>query len=374
MPCNSPNKVFYIGWNNETGKRKILFTSRNADFVYRRSPHDRWIVAYRQNGLSAATFARRGYQVISDGDLVPCGQCLGCRLDYAREWSARIMAEKKNYSDDLSWFITLTYDDSHLPKPRMIPDKVDEETGEVITFKPSPFSSVDKKVHQKFMKRVRKKFQPKVGVPIKYFCSGEYGSLSGRCHYHYIIFGLKLDDLQLVKNNRLGDSIYTSAELQSCWTDDKHIPLGFVGIGSVTTDSAGYCARYAIKKRKVVDVDTYAKLGIDPEFICMSTKPALGKRYFEDNLDKIYKTDEIIMQGRDAAFVTKPPKYCDTLLDRVDPEKLEMIKQKRKANAKSHDDFIAEYLPFMEKEEIYKTRERKLNKNTKILMRRDFDG
>lgn len=160
MPCNSPNKVFYIGVNRETGKNKILFSSRSASFIYRHSVNDRWIVAYNDNLENAALFRSRGYQVIEDCDLVPCGQCLGCRLDYARQWSARIMAEKTKYPDDYCWFITLTFDDDHLPQPNMIPDKVDKETGEIITFKPSPFSSVSKRTHQLFMKRLRKKFQP----------------------------------------------------------------------------------------------------------------------------------------------------------------------------------------------------------------------
>lgn len=173
MPCNSPNKVFYNGVNHETGKKRVIFTSRHVDFIYRHNPHDRWIMA--QNS-EPSLFRSKGYQVITDGDLVPCGQCLGCRLDYARQWSARLMCEKKKYPDDLCWFVTLTYDDDHLPERRYssIPDP---ETGE---YKLSDFRSIDKRTHQLFMKRLRRRFQPKTSLPIRFFMSGEYGSESYR--------------------------------------------------------------------------------------------------------------------------------------------------------------------------------------------------
>ena len=64
MPCNSPNKVFYIGINPDNGKKKILFASRNTTYVYRKTPHDNWIYAYNADPDSALLFRSRGYQVI----------------------------------------------------------------------------------------------------------------------------------------------------------------------------------------------------------------------------------------------------------------------------------------------------------------------
>lgn len=367
MPCNSPNKVFYTGINNETGKKRIVFSSRNTDFIYRYSPHDRWIMA---SDGSPALFRSRGYQVITDGDLVPCGQCLGCRLDYARQWSARLMCEKKNYPDDLCWFVTLTYDDEHLPERRYssIPNK---ETGE---YKLSDFRSVDKRTHQLFMKRLRKHFQPKTNLKIRYFMSGEYGTLSARPHYHYIIFGLKLDDLHPYKNNLLGDALYTSDELSRCWTDDNGCPIGFVTVGSVTVDSCGYVARYALKKQKMTTKETYEKLGIEPEFVCMSRRPGIGKDYFDSHVETMFLTDELILPGRDRPVKMKPPKYFDTLLESLDQEKYDSIKENRKEMAKLHDEFISEYMPFLDKEVQLKTKERKLKHNTMSLQRRNIDG
>lgn len=45
---------------------------------------------------------------------LPCGQCLGCRLDYSREWAVRCTHESLLHKENS--FITLTYDDEHLPE------------------------------------------------------------------------------------------------------------------------------------------------------------------------------------------------------------------------------------------------------------------
>ncbi len=44
---------------------------------------------------------------------VPCGHCIGCRLQHAQEWAIRCMHECDNSPENC--YITLTYDDEHLP-------------------------------------------------------------------------------------------------------------------------------------------------------------------------------------------------------------------------------------------------------------------
>ena len=95
--------------------------------------------------------------------LVPCGKCVNCKLNYAKMWSIRIMHELKDW--DSACFLTLTYDEEHLPKD----------------------GSLDKQDLQKFFKRLRFNLG---GRKIKYFACGEYGEQYGRPHYHIIVFGL----------------------------------------------------------------------------------------------------------------------------------------------------------------------------------------
>ena len=62
------------------------------------------------------------YKRFPHGLDVPCGRCEACRRNKAQEWSIRLLHELKYF--DKASFITLTYDDDHLPKNRSL-DKND---------------------------------------------------------------------------------------------------------------------------------------------------------------------------------------------------------------------------------------------------------
>lgn len=42
---------------------------------------------------------------------IPCGQCIGCRLDRSRDWAIRCVCEADMYRKNC--FVTLTYDEEH---------------------------------------------------------------------------------------------------------------------------------------------------------------------------------------------------------------------------------------------------------------------
>lgn len=113
---------------------------------------------------------------------VPCGKCAFCVKKSIDHWCTRIEHEMETSSS--AFFITLTYDDEHLPKNL----------------------SVSKRDLQLFIKRLRKR-----NPAIRYFAVGEYGSERGRPHYHAVIFNLL--DLDLIT---------------ACWTDRDNKPIGFV--------------------------------------------------------------------------------------------------------------------------------------------------
>ena len=74
--------------------------------------------------------------------------------------------------------------------------------------------SLRKRDFQLFMKRLRKKYSDD---RIRFYACGEYGSETFRPHYHAILFGLHLDDLELYKSK---DSYkyFTSPGLQRVWS------------------------------------------------------------------------------------------------------------------------------------------------------------
>lgn len=241
---------------------------------------------------------------------LPCGQCVGCRLERTRQWSVRLMHEGSLHEENC--FITLTYNSEHLP----------------------PDLSLNYKHFQDFLKRYRKKVSPKL---IRFYMAGEYGEERSRPHYHAIIFGHMFDDLRLHAKSGSGDDLYTSATLQALW------PFGFSSVGRLTSQSAAYVARYVMKKvtgrnsnrfYELVDPLTGVITKRVPEFSNMSRRPGIGKLWFDKFGSDVYPHDRVIVKGK----AGKPPRYYDKLQGRKDPEMMQRIKNSRIASALDRKD------------------------------------
>lgn len=244
---------------------------------------------------------------------VPCGQCIGCRLEHSKQWAIRCMHES-TLSEDNS-FITLTYNDENLPWN----------------------NSIQVKEFQTFMKRLRKKYAPK---KIRYFACGEYGSDEtqpsglGRPHYHAILFNHSFTDQILYTRTDTGD-IFESEELNTLWGK------GFATVAQVTFETAAYVARYTCKKingemaeehYKHTDLQTGEIYDLVPEFALSSRSPPIGGQWLET-----YKTDcekgFITMRG----IKMKIPKAYDRIMMREDNLRYHLTKQKLKQNIDNLD-------------------------------------
>lgn len=237
---------------------------------------------------------------IRDAQVVPCGHCLGCRADQARQWSIRIMHECQ--VQDSAWFLTLTYSEENLP-----------ENG---SLNPSHLRA--------FFKSLRRQFPP---GQVRYFACGEYGELSQRPHYHAVLFGV--DFLDKCRVPRPSDSaVWRSPTLESYWT------LGISEFGTVTPASAAYVAGYVRKKvaRRDnpdayvrVDADTGELVNVEPEFSRMSLRPAIGRKWLERYWKDVYPRDYVVMDGKEF----KPPRYYDKWMDENHPEIMMKVREKR---------------------------------------------
>lgn len=229
---------------------------------------------------------------------LPCRHCIGCRLDHSREWANRVIMEQTYHSE--SWFVTLTYDDEHLP--RAFP--ADPATGEVI----SVHASLRKSDLQKFFKRLRAS-----GQQLRYYAAGEYGSTTYRPHYHCIIFGLHLDDLVLLRTNFSNQPYYTSNFISKLW------PFGIHVVGRLTFESAAYVARYTMKKSsRGYTADYYRLAGIEPEFQVMSLKPAIARRFYDDHQD-LFQYNTFSVATPTGGVLMTMPEYFRKLQRRDDP-------------------------------------------------------
>lgn len=270
MPCYHPLEGFRSAELTKNGKRKLTFSPKH------------------------------GY--VDLPVTVPCGQCIGCRLERSRQWAIRLVHEGQLHEDKC--FLTLTYDDKHLPGG----------------------NTLVKSHFQNFMKRLRKKYPDK---SIRYFHCGEYGETTKRPHYHAIIYGLTFEDAKFYTRNKQGQNIQTSEILDRLWR------YGECKIGQVTFESAAYVARYVVKKVTGRSAEDHYKSFIDPqtgeinqvipEYCTMSLKPALGNGWYEKYETDVFPDDHIIIRGKEMP----PPRRYMLLKEKQNPKEFAIIKRNR---------------------------------------------
>lgn len=251
---------------------------------------------------------------------LPCGRCVGCRLEQSRQWAVRIMME--NQMHDAGCFITLTYDDANLPEYR----------------------TLVKKDLTDFFKRLRKAVDP---VKLRYFAVGEYGEKTSRPHYHIILFGTAFEaDRKLYKQRT--NPLFTSETLSKAWGK------GFANFGAVTFESAAYCARYCLKKvnsRKedfevACVLDTGEIISRIPEFSVMSRRPGIGSTWYDFYGEDVRRTDFVIMRGKRM----KSPRYFDKLFERYFSEEFSQKKLERVVDMAPEHVTVEEFLGLREAE------------------------
>lgn len=265
MACYHPLKGYRAKARNPSGKRSIVF---NAKEGFHDLPVD-----------------------------LPCGQCIGCRLERSRQWAIRCVHEASLYDDNC--FLTLTYSDEHLPSD----------------------GSVNVEHFQKFMKRLR--FE-NPGRKVRFFHCGEYGDQFGRPHYHACLFNFDFVDKVHVENSPSGEKLYESERLNRLW------PFGRSRIGAVTFESAAYVARYITKKLTGRLADAYE--GRKPEYVTMSRRPGIGKAWYEKFKRDVFPSDFVVVRG----VKMKPPKFYVSQFELEQPGDSARARARRKAGAEKH--------------------------------------
>ena len=328
MPCFAPLPAQYADKMTKNGKFKVIVYPRTEENL----------------GLDSYT-----------GELkyplrMPCGRCSHCRLKRSREWAIRCMHEASLYVPSVNnpsgrgnCFITLTYNNAHLPE----------------------HDSLCKRDFQLFMKRLRKRF----GSGIRYYMCGEYGGKYGRPHYHVLLFNWNFDfDKYFWQRSTSGFDLYRSPSLEELWSDDNG-SIGFSSVADLTFDSAAYVARYVMKKVTgdaaldhycVIDYDTGELLARKlPEYNDMSRRPGIAHAWFEKFSSDVYSSDMVVIGNKKFT----PPKYYDRQLELISPEDIARVKDKRRDNVQKISE---ERLAVMRR-----CKERQVEKLVRTL---DYDG
>ena len=304
MTCYKPLKGWQIGWTAR-GKPEYKITTYYIDHV--EYDGSTWTACPSDRVSPSAV------KVVRDCQEIPCGHCIGCRMEYAKQWAGRCLLEMEQHENNL--FLTLTYSDDHLTYV-MQQDPGREDYKSLI-------ATLVKRDFQLYMKRLRKALD----YPVRFFAAGEYGDRSLRPHYHAIIFGLrKPDDLVLYKVSR-GYTYYTSQWMDDIW---QH---GSVIIADANYKTAAYIARYCTKKAHGKDAAYFESLGLEPEFSLMSRRPGIGRQYYDDNVERIFSSDSIYISTPDGSQEIRPSRYYRKLMEMSDPERYAVQKEIDKITA-----------------------------------------
>lgn len=219
------------------------------------------------------------------GGYVPCGKCPACLANRQKQWTFRLEAEKQACS--FFFWLTLTYDDDHLPK---------SDDGRAKVYKPDC---------RAFFEKIRKRFPY---VKFKHFLVSEYGPDTIRPHYHTILFCTIRDfhpmsdlvSFNLLEEQNKIRSFLTSPE--GAW------PNGFCYDKPFHNRVFGYVSKYCCKPEL---------LGIDvPEKVFTMISQGIGISYLE-KVDKgrMSLTGDFRVPSK-RGFIQLPRYYQDKLFPR----------------------------------------------------------
>lgn len=174
------------------------------------------------------------------------------------------------------------------------------------------------------MKRLRKQ----VDAKLRFFACGEYGEKTFRPHYHALIFNYDPPDRKIHTYTDRGHRLYTSELMDDIWG------LGHVYVGSVTHESAGYVARYSMKKvNGDLAADHYLRphpitgklYQVKPEFAVMSRRPGIGHGFTERFKSDYFPHDFVVVEG----VKTPVPRYYLKQLSEEEQREIKLVRTQR---------------------------------------------
>lgn len=227
---------------------------------------------------------------------VPCGKCILCRQSRANRWRDRLLMHFASFPDSV--FITLTYNNSHLPK------------------------QIEKSHIQKFLKRLRITLD-RLGVDIselKYFIASEFGTHTNRLHYHGILFSLPFRIFEPYVVSSSFDErgkphpLYSSKLLEKLWQN------GFISLAPCSPQTISYIIKYITKDDSV---KLYSRRLGCKEFLSGDKQHVKLSRFGKDT----FKTNKLFLKNK----ISCAPRFLERYMKIDNEEEYYQIKDARRA-------------------------------------------
>lgn len=311
MVCFHPLKAYYPLNSDSEGKRHLIFGHKK---IYNKCVGSYLYIGAEmlKNKSEFKPFTSEyDYPYIFDGynDVegliinIPCGKCLGCKLDYSRMWATRSVNEAIMHNNfNNCKFLTLTFNEDMLRR------------------RENPYS-LNKTAFRSFIKRLRKAIYLEYGKTIRYMVCGEYGSKRKRPHYHMLIYGFNFPDSYIWSSKVIhGKRVFyeRSNFLEKLWkpaySDES---FGFSVLGSVNFETSAYVSRY-ITKKLFGDSAKFVYKDKEPEFLLTSRNPGLGYDYLKKYYNIIFNNGYIVLP---TGFKAPIPRFYVNKLKDIDEDK-----------------------------------------------------
>lgn len=273
---------------------------------------------------------------------LPCGKCIECRLDYARQWAIRCVHEASTWENNI--FLTLTYSEENLKSDRLILKDFQEfiqKLRDKILADYLKEKSITKEQWKTVSKTERKEIYGK--IRISYFVTGEYGDKTKRPHWHAIIFNYRPTDATYGYTTANNDIVHYSETIDNLWKNGRS------EFGSVTMDSAGYCARYAAKKLSHGRDQEHNYNPISKK----SSKYAIGRRWLEKNYQDVFSNGKLLLIQKNETITAPIPRYYERWLKKEKPtEYRRYLDVKSAKETKRQIQEIPQLTPYLRKSEV----------------------
>lgn len=261
-------------------------------------PHDGWL--HVDGGRPLWNFPVGDDPMDYSRTVLVCRSCPGCLADRARDISLRAVHEAKVCG--ASCFLTLTYDNDHLPL----------------------HGSLCRRDLELFMKRLRFR----LAKPVRAYAVGEYGGRTLRPHYHLCLFGEDFwFDRRSVGQSFGGFPMWESPFLDEVWGK------GFCRVNDMGVDVAGYAAKYAIKAHsdgqgrapRRCDADGVWH-DVERPFDSLPRGKALGVPFLDRFWSDVFPRGVVVLRG--GAELPAPRAYLRVFSER-DPDGFAELMERR---------------------------------------------
>lgn len=304
---------------------------------------------------------------------VPCGHCEICKVERSKEWAVKAWCEQQMWSN--SCFITLTYDNEHLPEDRKLKRSDIQKFWKDLRYhlykNTKKASQIDLKPEREAMEELYTneeiQFNEDIGMipkhknktPLRYLNCGEYGPKTKRPHYHAQIWNFIPQDLRKWKQDERGYWLYNSKKLSQIWGK------GWVVIEEANNKTAGYVARYCTKKYKRSDEEqARMKQKHQQEFIGASSLGFIGWTYWEKYKEMIKRNKGILMKENDHTTLKKLPKIMKKKWEAEDPINYEEYQIEQECIGKENWEKLLKNTSLTEEEYINENYRKKMRQYT----------